>query len=197
MRDFNDLQNLWKEQKPAALPDVKAILADAKKMQRQLNNKITAQIVILVAVVIFIMVLVNIIPFKEVTTFVGIGLMAVSILTFSAIRLYQVVQLKKLDLTQHPRQLLLDLETYFQFQKKVNTNYTFAYFVVMNLAFALYFIEVLRPLSSIYKGFIITIYLIWMFFALLYLSKKHHRKEQAKIQSIIDAVKEAEAHYDS
>ncbi len=197
MKDFNDLKNLWKEQKPAALPNVKNILAEAKKVQRQLNNKITAQIVILVAVVIFIMVLVNIIPFKEVTTFVGIGLMAVSILAFSAARLYQVLQLKKMDLTQHPRQLLLDLETYFQFQKKVNTDYTFAYFVVMNIAFGLYFIEVLRPLSMIYKSFIIIVYLAWMFFAVFYLRKKHHLKEQAKIQSIIDAVTRLEKNYES
>lgn len=197
MKDFNDLQNLWKEQKPAAIPDVKAILTEAKKVQRQLNNKITAQILILVAVVIFILVLVNIIPFKEVTTFVGIGLMAVSILAFSASRLYQVLQLKKMDLTQNPRQLLQDLETYLQFQKKVNTDYTFAYFVLMNIAFGLYFIEVLRPLSMIYISFIIIIYLAWMLFAVLYLRKKHQLKEQAKIQNIIDAVKEAEKHYDS
>ena len=197
MKDFNDLQNLWKEQKPAALPDVKNILAEAKKVQRQLNNKITTQIVILVAVVIFIMILVNIIPFKEVTTFAGIGLMALSILAFSAARLYQVLQLKKMDLTQHPRQLLFDLETYLQFQKKVNSDYTFAYFVVMNIAFGLYFIEVLRPLSMIYKSFIIIIYVAWMLFAVFYLRKKHQLKEQAKIQSIIDAVTMAEKHYES
>lgn len=196
MKDFNDLQNLWKEQKTTALPDVKAILADAKKVQRQLNNKIISQIVILIAVVIFIVVLVNIVPFKEVTTFVGIGIMGVSILLFSAARLYQVLQLKKLDLTQNPRQLLLDLETYLQFQKKVNTQYTFAYFVAMNLAFALYFIEVLKPLSWLFILIIIAVYLAWMFFVLLYLRKKHQLKEQAKIQSIIDAVTMAEKHYD-
>ena len=63
MKDFNDLQNLWNQQISAPLPDVNAILADAKKVQNALNKKITTQIIILVAVVVFILILMNVIPF--------------------------------------------------------------------------------------------------------------------------------------
>ncbi|WP_396178466.1 hypothetical protein [Flavobacterium sp.] len=195
MKDFNDLQNLWKEQKPTQLPDVNAVLADAKKTQRALNTKISTQIIILLAVVVFILILANILPFQQTTTFIGIGLMTVSIIGFSAARLYQVMQLKKLDLTQNPHQLLLKLETYYQFQKVVTTQFTQIYFLLMNIAFALYFIEVLYPLPLLYLVITIAGYLTWMLFAFFYLGKKHKLKEEAKIQKIIEAIKYTEQNY--
>ena len=196
MKDFNEIQNLWNEQKSVQLPDVNRILADAKKVQRDLNSKIAIQICILVGVVIFILILMQVIPFKAATTFIGIGLMASTILLFSSVRLYQVIQMKKIDLTKNPKLLLVDLEQYYQFQNTVNTKYTLLYFILMNIAFALYFIEVLQPVPLLYQVIIIVVYLAWMFFAFLYLGKKHKQKEQAKTQSIIDAIKNIEKHYD-
>jgi hypothetical protein len=197
MKDFNALQNLWNEQKTASLPDANAILTNAKKAKRSLTAKITTQVVILTAVVIFILILVTVIPFKALTTFIGIGLMAFTIVLFSAIRLVQVIRLHKIDLTQNPRQLLLKLEAYHVFQNTVNTRYTLFYFILLNVAFALYFIEVLAPLSLLYQIISIAIYLAWTFFAYLYLGKKHKVKEQAKTQSIIDAIKALEQQYES
>lgn len=197
MKDFNDLQNLWNEQKSAQLPDVNSILADAKKIQRDLNSKISVQVSILVGVVIFILILMQVIPFKAATTFIGIGLMAVTILLFSTVRLYQVIQMKKIDLTKNPKLLLIDLEKYYQFQNTINTKYTLLYFILMNIAFALYFIEVLQDVPVLYQVIIVVIYLAWMFFAYLYLGKKHKQKEEAKTQSIIDKIKEIEHSYES
>ncbi len=197
MKDFNEIQNLWNEQKTVQLPDVNSILADAKKVQRDLNSKIAIQICILVGVVIFILILMQVIPFKAATTFIGIGLMATTILLFSVVRLYQVIQMKKIDLTKNPKLLLIDLEQYYQFQNTVNTKYTLLYFILMNIAFAFYFIEVLQPVPILYQVIIIAVYLLWMFFAFLYLGKKHKQKEQAKTQSIINAIKEVANQYDA
>lgn len=197
MKDFNEIQNLWNEQKSVPLPDVNSILADAKKVQRDLNAKIIIQISILIGVVIFILILMQVIPFKAATTFIGIGLMAITILLFSIVRLFQVIQMKKIDLTKNPRLLLIDLEQYYQFQNTVNTKYTLLYFILMNIAFALYFIEILQPIPALFQVIIIVVYLAWMFFAFLYLGRKHKLKEQHKTQSIIDKIKEVEAHYDS
>lgn len=197
MKDFNNIQSLWKEQKMHTLPDANAILSNAKKVQRSIKNKIKLQIVILVAVVIFIFILVNVIPFKEITTFIAIGLMAFTILLFSFVRLLQVIRLHKINLTQKPRQLLVELEAYHLYQNTVNTRYTMIYFFMMNVAFALYFIEVLAPASLVFKVITIGIYLAWMLFAYFYLGKKQKAKEQGKTQSIIDAIKAIEQHYDA
>ena len=196
MKDFNDIQNLWSEQKSVQLPDVNSILADAKKVQRALNSKITIQISILIAVVIFIGILMQIIPFKAATTFIGIGLMGCSILLFSAARLKQIFQMKKIDLTKSPKLLLIDLEKYYQYQNTVSTKYTQIYFILMNIAFAFYFIEVLQPVPVLFQVIIITVYLAWMLFAFLYLGKIHKFKEEAKTQSIINSIKYIEKHYD-
>ena len=70
------------------------------------------------------------------------------------------------------------------------------YFTLMNIAFALYFIEILTPVTIFYKIIIITVYLAWMFFSYLYLGKKQKTKEQAKTQSIIDSIKAIEQQYE-
>lgn len=196
MKDFNALQNLWDEQKMAALPDSASILFNAKKTQHALNNKIKKQVAVLLFVVVVMLILVNVIPFKKATTFIGMGIMIVSVLLFSAMRLVQIIRLHKIDLTQNPRQLLIKLEAYHVFQNTINTQYTFIYYILMNLAFALYFIEVLNPIQPFFRGVIIIVYLVWMLFAYLYLGKKHKKKEHAKTQSIIDAIKAIEQQYE-
>lgn len=196
MKDFNHLKSLWSEQKSDDLPDVNKILEKAKKTQRFINNKIRNQVIILTLVVIFMLVLMKFIPFKEATTFIAIGMMSFAIVLFSTLRMLQFYKLQKIDLTKNPRLVLIDLENYYQFQQKVNTNYTVYYFILMNIAFALYFIEVLKPISLLYKVIIVVIYLSWMLIAFLYLGKKHKRKEQAKTQTIIDVIRDLEKNYE-
>lgn len=196
MKDFNDLQNLWNEQKPVDLPAVNSIIETAKKTQQSINSKIRNQVILLLLVVIFMLLLLQLIPFKEATTFIAIGMMSLAIMLFSVLRIIQIVKLKKIDLTENPRFLLVDLEKYYKFQQKVNTTYTTYYFAMMNLAFGLYFIEVLKPITLLYKIVIITIYLLWILFAYFYLGKKHKLKEHSKTQYIIDAIKGLEKDYD-
>lgn len=196
MKDFNAIQNLWKEQRMDLLPDASTVLANAKKVQHSINKKIKIQVIFLTLVVVFILILVNVIPFKQTTTFIGIGMMAFTILLFSAIRLVQVRKLHKIDLTQNPKQLLVALENYYKFQIKVNTEYTLFYFILMNVALALYFIEVLAPVAVLYQIIILLIYLAWMLFAYLYLGQKLKTKEHAKTQIIINTVKEVQQHYE-
>lgn len=92
-------------------------------------------------------------------------------------------------MTQHPQQLFLDLETNLQFQKTVNTSYTFIYFFMMNIALGLYFIQVLPLVPQLYQVIILAVYIFWMLFALLFLAKKNAIKEQTKTQRMIDYVK--------
>lgn len=196
MKDFNDIQNLWKQQETKPLPDVTQIIASAKKDKQHFTNKIIIQTSILALTLPFLVWIGSIFDFKKTTSYIGLTLMFCCVFIFSAIRLYQIIRLKKMDVTEEPQVNLHKLEQYYSFQKVVSTKITAAYFIVMNIAFGLYFIEVMTPMSALLKTIVLIVYIVWMLFAFFYLGKKQKAKEYARIQRLIDTIKEMESNYE-
>lgn len=196
MKDFNDIQNLWKQQETKPLPDVTQIIANAKKDKQHFTNKIILQTIILALTLPCLLWIGSIIDFKKTSSYIGLTLMFCCVFVFSAIRLYQIIRLKKMDVTEEPQVNLQKLEQYYSFQKLVSTKITAAYFIVMNIAFGLYFIEVMAPMSTLLKTIVLIVYVAWMLFAFFYLGKKQKAKEYARIQRLIDTIKEMENNYE-
>ena len=196
MKDFNDIQNLWKQQETKPLPDVTQIIANAKKDKQHFTNKIILQTIILALTLPCLLWIGSIIDFKKTSSYIGLTLMFCCVFVFSAIRLYQIIRLKKMDVTEEPQVNLKKLEQYYSFQKLVSTKITAAYFIVMNIAFGLYFIEVMTPMSTLLKTIVLIVYVAWMLFAFFYLGKKQKAKEYARIQRLIDTIKEMENNYE-
>ena len=196
MKDFNDIQNLWKQQETKPLPDVTQIIANAKKDKQHFTNKIIVQTIILALTLPCLLWIGSIIDFKKTTSYIGLTLMFCCVFIFSAIRLYQIIRLKKMDVTEEPQINLQKLEQYYSFQKVVSTKITAAYFIVMNIAFGLYFIEVMAPMSKLLKTIVLIVYVAWMLFAFFYLGKKQKAKEYVRIQRLIDTIKEMESNYE-
>lgn len=196
MKDFNDIQNLWKQQETKPLPDVTQIIANAKKDKQHFTNKIILQTIILALTLPCLLWIGSIIDFKKTSSYIGLTLMFCCVFVFSAIRLYQIIRLKKMDVTEEPQVNLKKLEQYYSFQKLVSTKITAAYFIVMNIAFGLYFIEVMTPMSTLLKTIVLIVYVAWMLFAFFYLGKKQKAKEYARIQRLIDTIKEMESNYE-
>jgi hypothetical protein len=196
MKAFDNLKEIWQQQSTGALPDVTVIINKAKKEQQSMTRKIGIQVIILMLTVIFLAWLVSSFPFKMTTTFMGIGLMFASIFGYSALRLLMVRKLQKTDLTASPQIALQQIREFYNFQQKVNTMYTLIYYIVMNIAFGLYAIEVADPLSIASKIIFLTLYVVWMLIAYFIIGKRQIRKEHAKTESIITALKEIEANYD-
>lgn len=196
MKEFDNLQELWKQQKQNPLPDVSVIIAKAKKEKQSMANKIVIQAATLLLAVVAIIMVVAAIDFKMATTYIGVSLMFLTIIVFSAIRLYQVYKLKNIDLTQNPKKVLAELETFYAFQQFVNTKCTLAYFILLNIAFGFYFIEVMQPMSAMVKAIVLVVYIAWMLIAYFYLGKKQKEKEYAKTKAIIDSIKKIEKEYE-
>lgn len=196
MKDFDNLKDLWKQQEKTKLPDVSEVLKKIKKEKLVYTNKILFQVIILVGTMFTLVWIGSIIDFKKTTTYIGLGLMLLCIAGFSIVRLYQMISLKKIDLTQKPSETLYKLEQYFAFQQIVSTKISLAYYIVLNIAFVFYFIEVMHPMSSQLKTICLTTYIAWMLFAYFYLGKKQKKKENDRIQKIIKSIKEMESGYD-
>ncbi|RXR17218.1 hypothetical protein EQG63_10520 [Flavobacterium amnicola] len=196
MKEFNNLQEIWKQQQQTTLPDVSQIITKAKKDRTQYSNKVFFQIATLVLVLPVLFWVGSTINFKMSTTYIGLLLMALCVTAFSLVRLSQMITLRKIDLTQKPSLTLNQLEKYYAFQQIVSTKISLAYFIVLNIAFVFYFIEVMQPMSTGLKAFVLFLYVGWMLFAYFYLGKKQKQKEYDRIQEMIDAIKQMEDQYE-
>ena len=176
MKDFDQLMSVWKQQDTVTVPTAETIIVKAKKEQNAFTKKIRIQIITLLVTLACLIAIGIVIPFKMITTYIGLAIMYLCILGFSAVRTYQMQQLKKINLTQNPAQTLQDLQKVVQFQQFVGNTVSKLYFIFLNLAFVFYFIEVLHPMSILVKSIVLSIYVIWMLFAFFYLGKKQKEK---------------------
>ncbi|SHJ11791.1 hypothetical protein [Flavobacterium terrae] len=196
MKDFDNIMDVWKQQKEVKIPEAGAIIQKAKKERNSFTNKIILQATILLLTVVVLIWVGTAINFKMITTYIGLGLMFLCVFGFSMIRLYQMSKIKKIDFTQKPSLTLIELEKTYKFQQFVSNKVGLMYFILLNLAFVFYFIEVMQPMSLQLKSIVITAYISWMLFAYFYLGKKEKKKENERIQKMIDSIKEMEANYE-
>ncbi len=196
MKDFDNIMDVWKQQKEVKIPDAVAIIQKAKKEQNSFTNKIILQATILLLTIVALVWVGTAINFKMITTYIGLGLMCLCVLGFSIIRLYQMFKIKKIDFTQNPSLTLIELEKTYTFQQFVSNKVGLMYFILLNLAFVFYFIEVMQPMSLQLKLIVLTVYTSWMLFAYFYLGKKQKKKENERIQKMIDSIKEMEINYE-
>ena len=196
MKDFENLKELWKQQEETKLPHASEVLKKIKQERLNYTNKILLQVIILIGTMFALVWIGSSIDFKKTTTFIGLGLMLLCIAGFSIVRLHQMTTLKKIDLMQKPSITLIQLEKYYNFQQIVSTKISLAYFVLLNVAFVFYFIEVMQPMTFQLKSVCLTAYVAWMLIAYFYIGKKQKKKENDRIQKIIDSIKEMEMGYE-
>lgn len=189
MKPFNDIESIWKQQKENSVPDVAHIITKAKKEQKIIVNKIIFQVLsLLVTVPVIIWVLVAN-PFQKSTTFIGVAIVLFDIIGFSILRLYQMNQMRKINFTATPKLVLEQLEKYFVFQQLLSTKIMFVYFLLLNLGLGLYFIEVMTPMPLVAIVISLSVYVGWLLFAYFVIGKKQKRKENERIQVLIENAK--------
>lgn len=196
MREFDNLKTIWDKQKDTLVPEASQIIYKAKKEKKSIGKKIIVQVITLVLSMIVIMYVVYTINFRMATTFAGIVLLLMTIFLFSGIRMYQVFQLSKIDLTQSPKIVLHQLNRYYTFDKFVKTKCMISYFVFLNIGMGLYFIEVMKPMSLLLKSVSLILYIAWMLFAYFVIGRKQLKKDNDKIESVIKNIKNLEQNYE-
>jgi hypothetical protein len=191
MKTFDDIEALWNTTPAAPLPDVEDIIKKASKQKRLLGNKIFIQVICLMAALFSMLIVLCEIDFRFVSSYVGLVLMMLCIVVFSAVRFRQSQFLNRADFSQSPSVLLLQFEKFYQHQKWVNTKGTLLYTIVLNVAFAFYFYEtlVVAHMSITWKVVMLLIYITWMLIATLWIGKRCNRREHARTADIIEKIK--------
>lgn len=192
MNDFDKLSSIWNQQKPAEPVDANALITKARKTQRNYNSKVLINIIALLLSLVAIIWILFVIRFKSYTTYIGIAFLSIAIISFTALRFWHYIRFAKIKLTGDPVKTLQQLEKIVQFQKHTQTRLIPIYFLLISLGLILYYIEVIAPFSATTQALIYLVTFSWFLIAYFILGKKQARKEDERLQSIIDSIKRIE-----
>ncbi len=192
MQEFDELKHIWQQGTPTPsnvrLPDVSKASAQAKvKLQNEQRNGAIS--LLLTALFIAGLAIWGDFDFKHWYTYGAMVLVCMICLAQAAILFYSYRRLKQIDQTAPPTQHLRQWETYYAYRQQLLKWNNPLYFVLLNLALGLYFLEVLAGASTQFLSIFGIIYAGWMTFAYFIMGRRIKRREKKRLDSILDELR--------
>ena len=146
-------------------------------------------ILVLTAILIACMAIFGHFNFQHWYTYAAMVIICIICLAQAGVLFFTYKKITGIDDTTTPALHLQQWEAYYVFRKKQKAVNMPLYYIALNLAMGLYFFEVLsgRPFLNII--IFLSIYAAWMLFSYFYLGKKNLKKEETRLQEIIDELK--------
>lgn len=187
MRDFEALKNIWSNQ--VALPKVshEDVLKKVSKTKKAYANKLLLEVLAMGVAIALLVILWIFLPAKMWTTHLATAIMIGSCLYYL---MYQIRDFSKINnnnsLIDKPEEYISYLKKYKQSRYVLNTKKYNRYALFLGFAFVLYFIEIAftAPLWSTLFGAVATA--AWFAFCYFVLMRNYIRKEENKIQYMIE-----------
>ena len=193
MQDFDSLKNMW--QQPVKSGDVSQdtinSLTNTKttKMKLQKPQLHGAIALTLTAVFIACLAIFGNLQFKHWYTYGGMVLICIVCLVQAGFMYATYKKIKNIDDTVEPAAHLHQWEAYYDLRKKQNRWNMPVYYVLLNVAMAIYMIEIFTGKPVLNGVVFIAIYAAWMMFAYFYLGRRNLRREDNRLQTIINDLK--------
>ena len=186
MKDFEHLMSVWQEQPLHDRLSVDEVLKQVKKGIRDITNQLYWGIVAMTGVLALTFIILFFFVFQSWLTYVGIIIMLITMLLYAVmiIRNYRI--LNKRDATLNPTEYLQDLKEYQRNRAKIAGWFYYIYVLLISLGLSLYFIEVLKGASLLYKTAVYGLSVVWILFLTFYYKKRIFRSEEEKLNLMID-----------
>lgn len=180
-----DFKNLWKKQS-VSQPNINDLLTKLKHFKKTSLRKLILTNVSLIATCVFIVFIWYYYQPEFISTKIGIvlnvGIMAVYLLVYN--RLFK--DYKKIDSTNSNTEYLQKLIEIKTKQKFLQSKMLSIYFIVLGLGLGLYMYEYTSRMSIFWGVFSYIVVLLWGMFVWIYLRPKQIKKENMKIDNLID-----------
>jgi len=186
MKNFEELSSLWIAQPKAEQVPVDTLLKQVKKSTSALNRKLLWSIVLMAATFVFMIVLFLFFLFNSWLTYAGIFITMSTILIYAIMMFRDYRLVASHDPTTEVNVYLENLKIYKTSRTLVNGKMYYVYSILLTLGMGLYFVEVLKPVSLMFKIIACTISFGWILFVTFYWRKRIIKTEQEKISEIID-----------
>ena len=196
MKDFDHLMSVWQAQPKQDQLSVDEVLRQVKKGIRSITSQLYWGIVAMGAVLALTFLILFFFVFQSWLTYVGITIMLVTMLLYSImiIRNYRI--LNKRDSTLNPTEYLQDLKEYQKNRAKVAGWFYYLYVLLISLGLSLYFVEVLRNSTILYKVLIYGLTFVWIIFLTFYYKKRIFKNEEEKLNLIIEKLERLQGQFE-
>jgi hypothetical protein len=196
MKDFDHLMSVWQAQPKQDQLSVDEVLRQVKKGIRSITSQLYWGIVAMGAVLALTFLILFFFVFQSWLTYVGITIMLVTMLLYSVmiIRNYRI--LNKRDSTLNPTEYLQDLKEYQKNRAKVAGWFYYLYVLLISLGLSLYFVEVLRNSTILYKVLVYGLTFVWIMFLTFYYKKRIFKNEEEKLNLIIEKLERLQGQFE-
>lgn len=196
MQDFNDLQNLWKQDdQHKILPQIK--LSKIKSFRQALIRKEVLGAALLIVTGLFILALAYFLDFRHKTFALYSSMFIVSLLCFAQASLMfaAVRKINEINETAIPTEHLQQWQKFNAFRKKrIHWNMPI-YHVLLGTAISIYLWEILKGASYSYYLLAYLSTYSWILFSYFYLGKKQLSKIDQAINDVISELKDLERQF--
>lgn len=187
MKEFDEILNVWKEQKETNL-DVNKVLMNINKSRNKMAFKLLLGILAMFLSLVVMVLVWYYIDFQKLSTYIGLSIIIFFVFVYTLLMLRQSLKLRNQNKLLDPIQSLEQLKDIKKEQLKMSTLYINIYFVALVVGMLLYFIEVLQDASIMFK---VTAYVLtfgWLCYGQFVITKKQRIKTNAKIDSMIESL---------
>ena len=188
MNNFDDIKNIWQNQDAAKVPDMSEVIRAAGKNRRSIIIKNLLGLITLGGTVVFIGWIGFAADFKYLTTKLGIVLIVISIIAAMVLNSQMLMLiLKRSDDTLANQDYLKQLISYRNKQRFFQTKGIALYYLMLTLGFILYLYEFYaRNALFGLKAYGLT--LLWIAFAWFYIRPRAIKKQEQKINELIEQI---------
>ncbi|QDZ63636.1 hypothetical protein EVD20_15045 [Elizabethkingia bruuniana] len=173
MQDFNDIQQLWK-QNDTSVSIPKMNLSAVKNTRQKMKNKELFLATVLIATGIIILIMAYFLDFRYKTSALYISMGAISLICFiqAVLLLLTVKKIAQINAAAPPSEHLKQWQEYNEFRKKQIRWNMPVYYLLLGSALVIYLLEVLKDVSITYKLVALFLTFGWMFLPIFILVKK-------------------------
>jgi len=196
MKDFDHLMSVWQAQPKQDQLSVDEVLRQVKKGIRSITSQLYWGIVAMGAVLALTFLILFFFVFQSWLTYVGITIMLITMLLYSILIIRNYRILNKRDSTLNPTDYLQDLKEYQKNRAKVAGWFYYLYVLLISLGLSLYFVEVLRNSTILYKVLVYGLTFVWIMFLTFYYKKRIFKNEEEKLNLIIEKLERLQGQFE-
>jgi uncharacterized membrane protein len=196
MKDFEHLISVWQGQPKQEQLSVDDTLKQVRKGIGSMSRKLLWNIASMLFSLTGIFIVMLFFVFKSLTTYLGIGIMLITMIVYVIMMIRDYRLITQRDITINPAEYLQGIKEY---QKSRATIYGWMYYIyvlLISLGLALYFVEVLRNTSDQFKSLAYGLTAAWLLFCTFYLKKRIFKNEEERLNLIIDRLERLQGQFE-
>jgi uncharacterized integral membrane protein len=185
MTDFNDIKNIWRNQKDANVPPVDDIIKKIKKDRNKIMLKNIFSSILLLLTLAVVTAVLFAYDFEYATTRLGIVIVILAIIgaLFMNTQLLRIIS-GRIDDSSDTSSYLNELIRYRHMQRIIHTKGITIYFLVLTMGMMLYLFE-FAVRNKIFGIAAYSLTLGWIAFVWFYLRPRTIKKQEARINGLI------------